>query len=299
MSTGAIARRTLAVDGLQTSYLEAGPNEGEPVVLLHGGEFGASAGLAWERIIPLLAARHRVLAPDQLGYGHTAKVHDFTDGRALRTRHVARFCELLGIGSACFAGNSMGALNLLADATSGRPLLPASRIALLCGGGEIQDNEHMAALRDYDGSLAAMRRVVTALFAGPAYADDEGYVRRRHASSLLPGAWEAVAAARFRRPGTAGDPPADPPAASSADNSNKPPAADLIPSRPYHRITVPLLAVEGGSDKLLPPGWAKQLAAQVPDGTAAIVGDAGHCPQIERPEETARLLLDFYAADVH
>ncbi|MDT5137153.1 MAG: hypothetical protein QOD58_1415, partial [Mycobacterium sp.] len=54
-------RRTIEVDGLVTSYLEAG--DGDPVVLLHGGEFGASAELGWERNIEALAARHRVLAP--------------------------------------------------------------------------------------------------------------------------------------------------------------------------------------------------------------------------------------------
>lgn len=277
-----VQRRTLVVDGLETSYLEAGPPagqpSGEPVVLLHGGEFGASAELGWERIIPLLAAHHRVLAPDQLGYGHTAKVHDFTDGRAMRIRHVARFCALLGLESACFAGNSMGAVNLLTDATSVRPRLPASRIALICGGGQVQAGEHMAALQDYDASVAGMRRIVAALFADPAYAADDEYVARRHESSLLPGAWEAIAAARFRRPRRAEDQP--------TDNSNK---------RFYGRIGVPVLVIEGGRDKLLPPGWAKQLAAQVPDGTAAVVDDAGHCPQAECPEVTSRLLLDFFA----
>ena len=36
-----IHRKTMLVDGLVTGYLEAG--DGDPVVLLHGGEFGASA----------------------------------------------------------------------------------------------------------------------------------------------------------------------------------------------------------------------------------------------------------------
>ena len=35
-----------------------------------------------------------------------------------------RFCEVLGIDSAHFVGNSMGAINLLNDATSQAPLLP-------------------------------------------------------------------------------------------------------------------------------------------------------------------------------
>ena len=101
-----LQRRTISVDGLTTHYLEAG--SGEPVVLLHGGEFGVDAETAWERVIPALAERYRVLAPDMLGFGGSAKVVDFTDGRGMRIRHIARFCAALGISSAHFVGNSMG-----------------------------------------------------------------------------------------------------------------------------------------------------------------------------------------------
>ncbi len=89
--------RTIVVDGLTTHFLEAG--QGDPVVLLHGGEFGVSAEIGWERIILALAERYRVLAPDMLGFGDSAKVVDFTDGRGMRIRHIARFCALLGIDS--------------------------------------------------------------------------------------------------------------------------------------------------------------------------------------------------------
>ena len=50
-----IKSKTIAVDGLLTSYLEAG--HGDPVVLLHGGEFGISAEISWEATIPALAER--------------------------------------------------------------------------------------------------------------------------------------------------------------------------------------------------------------------------------------------------
>jgi 2-hydroxymuconate-semialdehyde hydrolase len=267
-----IQRRTAVVDGLVTSYLEAG--SGDPVILLHGGEFGASAEIGWERTITALAARYRVLAPDMLGFGESAKVIDFNDGRGMRIRHVARFCAELAIGSAHFIGNSMGAIMLLTDATSDSPLLPMRSMVTICGGGEIQRNHHMEALYEYDATVPAMRRIVEALFHDPSYPADDDYVRRRFESSTTPGAWEAAAAVRFRRPGAA-----PPPTPSS--------------KRAYERVVVATLVVEGGSDKLLPPGWAKEIADQIPRGRSAVVEAAGHCPQIEQSSIVDALLLEF------
>ena len=266
------ARKTILVDGLTTGYLEAG--EGDPVVLLHGGEFGASAELGWERNISALAAHYRVLAPDMLGYGNSAKVVDFVDCRGMRIRHVARFCEVLGVGSAHFAGNSMGAINLLNDATSEAPRLPVRSLMIICGGGDIQQNKYFEALQEYDGSLPAMRCIVEALFYDAGYPADDDYVRRRHESSTAPGAWEAIAAARFRRP-------------------NAQPLSTPSSTRAYERIGVPTLVVEGGGDKLLPAGWAAQIAKQIDGARSVVVGDAGHCPQIEQPSTVNELLLEF------
>lgn len=266
-------RKTLMVDGLRTSYLEAG--HGEPVVLLHGGEFGASARIGWEHTIAPLAQRYRVLAPDMLGFGDSAKVVDFTDGRGMRIRHIARFCEVMDVEAAHFVGNSMGAINLLVDVTSDAAVLPVRSLVLICGGGEIQRNEHVDALYDYDATFEGMRRIVAALFADPAYPTDDEYVRRRYESSIAPGAWESLAAARFRRPGL--DPPATP---SSA--------------RAYDRITVPTLVLEGRDDKLLPTGWAAEIAGQIRHGRSAVIDDAGHCPQIEQPAAVNQELLDFF-----
>ncbi|MCV7322110.1 alpha/beta fold hydrolase [Mycolicibacterium confluentis] len=266
--------KTVVVDGLVTSYLEAGT--GDPVVLLHGGEFGASAELGWEHTISALAAHHRVLAPDMLGYGGSAKVLDFVDGRGMRIRHIAAFCAAMGVTSAHFVGNSMGAINLLVDTTSAMPVLPVRTMVAICGGGEIQAGDYMRALYDYDATLPAMRRIVEALFFDPRYPDDGAYVARRHESATVPGAWEAIAAARFRRPG------AEPPSAASS-------------TRAYERITVPTLVVEGAGDKLLPAGWAAEIAAQIDGARSAVVDAAGHCPQIEQPQVVNDLLLSFFA----
>jgi 2-hydroxymuconate-semialdehyde hydrolase len=147
-------------------------------------------------------------------------------------------------------------------------------LVIICGGGEIQQNRHFEALQQYDATLPAMRRIVEALFHDARYPADDDYVRRRHESSTAPGAWEALAAARFRRPDAAPSP---------------------IPStaRAYERIDVPTLVVEGGDDKLLPAGWAAQIAKQIDGARSVVVDKAGHCPQIEQSAAINELLLDF------
>jgi len=144
----------------------------------------------------------------------------------------------------------------------------------ICGGGEIQRNKYSAALYDYDATFLGMRRIVEALFHDPAYPADDGYVQRRYDSSIAPGAWEALAAARFRRPGL--EPP---PLPSSA--------------RAYERISVPTLVVEGECDKLLPSGWAAKIAAQIGGGRSCLIPNAGHCPQIEQPSLVNHVVVDF------
>jgi len=266
-------RRTIVIDGLETQYFEAG--RGEPLVLLHGGEFGASAEFGWEYNISTLSEHFRVVAPDLLGFGGTAKVHDFVDGKARRLWHLVRFCEELNIERAVFVGNSMGGALLLNDAAAPEPQLPATKIVSLCGGGPLEKNDSVAALFDYDGSVEGMRRLLDGLFEGDYWRTDLEYLRRRHTASIAPGAWEAVAAARFRRP--------------TAEAEEK-----SLRATTYKSIDVPVLIVEGGRDKLKPPGWAKDLANEIPDATSAVIELAGHCPQIEQPDAFHELLLAFH-----
>ncbi len=275
-----IERRTVIVDGMITSFLEAG--RGDPLVLLHGGEFGASAELGWEHNIAVLAEHYRVIAPDQIGYGETAKVIDFNDGRRMRIRHVAQLLALLGIEEADFVGNSMGGVNLLVDATSSLPLLPVKRMVIICAGGTILRNRFSNALFEYDATFEAMRAIVEALFHDPSYPADDAYVQRRFESSTAPGAWEAIAAARFRRPDTG---------RSVAD------ASPVIPKQEsdYGRVRPRTLLIEGSDDKLKPKGWAAEIAAAIPDGRSIIVDSAAHCPQIEQPGRVHDLILEFLA----
>jgi pimeloyl-ACP methyl ester carboxylesterase len=266
--------RYVDVDSVRTHYLEAGA--GPVVVLLHSGEFGGCAEISWERNIDELAQHFRVIAPDWLGFGRTDKVHDFVDGRARMVRHMRRFIDVMGIAEADFIGNSMSGGIIARAAVAEPPQFPLRRIVLASGGGFSPDNEHRRALLDYDCSLEGMRRIVGAMFADPKWPRDDDYVRRRHELSLLPGAWECTAAARFRRP-----------TEPVRTQFGQP---DMVP---YERIRFPTLVIAGADDKLRLPGYANELVERIPDARLVIFERCGHCPNIEQAQRFNATVIDF------
>ena len=59
------------VDGIRVHYQEAGDERAPAMVLIHGF---ASSTLVWSRVfLKLAAAGYRVIAPDMLGYGYSAR----------------------------------------------------------------------------------------------------------------------------------------------------------------------------------------------------------------------------------
>lgn len=60
--------RTASIDGVNVFYREAGPADAPAVVLLHG--FPSSSNM-FRNLIPALADRYRVIAPDYPGFGHS------------------------------------------------------------------------------------------------------------------------------------------------------------------------------------------------------------------------------------
>src|SRR5690349_21890489 len=65
----AIAYRKVDVDGFNIFYREAGPKDAPALLLLHG--FPSSSHM-FRNLIPLLADRFHVIAPDLPGFGFTA-----------------------------------------------------------------------------------------------------------------------------------------------------------------------------------------------------------------------------------
>jgi pimeloyl-ACP methyl ester carboxylesterase len=154
---------------------------------------------------------------------------------------------------------------IMQAASADPPLLPIRRIVLASGGGFSPDNEFRRALLEYDCTEAAMRRVLHAMFHDPKWPADDAYVKRRVELSLLPGAWEAAAAPRFRNPTI--------PERASFGQPDQ---------TPYETIGFRTLVIAGANDKLRNPGYADEIVTRMPDATLDVFANCGHCPNIEQ-----------------
>lgn len=89
------------VDGVRVFYREAGPPDAPTLVLLHG--FPSSSRM-FEGLIPLLAPRYHVIAPDYPGFGHSDAPRP--DRYAYTFDHIAdtmdRLLERLGVRRCAF-----------------------------------------------------------------------------------------------------------------------------------------------------------------------------------------------------
>ncbi|CCD87169.1 putative hydrolase [Bradyrhizobium sp. ORS 285] len=93
------------VDGLRLHYVSGGRPEGEVVVLLAGFP---QSWFAWRKVMPLLGARHRVIAVDFPGQGDSDRPADGYDTRTLAT-FVHRLLRQLGVTSHHLVGHDIGA----------------------------------------------------------------------------------------------------------------------------------------------------------------------------------------------
>lgn len=94
----------LTVGDIDTHYIVGG--EGSPLVLVHGGG-GAGAKSDWERNLHTLARRHRVYAPDMIGFGRTDKPRITYTVRTF-IQFFDDFMTALGLDRPILLGHSLG-----------------------------------------------------------------------------------------------------------------------------------------------------------------------------------------------
>ena len=101
---------TVEGQDLRMAYMDvapAGPTNGQTVLLLHGKNF---FGAYWAGTIQALAAAgYRVVVPDQLGFGKSAKA-DIHYSFELLAQTTKALLDSLGVAKATVVGHSMGGM---------------------------------------------------------------------------------------------------------------------------------------------------------------------------------------------
>jgi pimeloyl-ACP methyl ester carboxylesterase len=271
--------REIVLHGHRVFYRSAG--SGPVLVLVHGI---TSTSATWANVLPYLAERFSVIAPDLLGHGESAKPRgDYSLGAyasGIRDLLVA-----LGHERATFVGHSLGGgvamqlayqfpehcerLVLVSSGGLGREITPLLRAASLPG------SELLLPLLVNDQVLGAGRALGSLLGrVGLRLHTDVGEVLRGHAS-LSDGEARAAFLHTLR---TIVDP-----------RGQRVDARDRL----YLARALPFLLVWGERDPIIPVAHARAAHRLVPGSRLELFPDAGHFPHLDDPLRFVRLLIDF------
>ncbi len=260
------------IHGSQAHWLAAG--RGSPVLLVHG--LGNSS-LVWRRVIPGLARGHRVIAPDLPGFGHSSPIHAddllhaYTDFLAELLQHTGR-----GVPAAV-VGNSVGGALALRLALT-RPEL-VSNLVLVDPAGVGQGVPSWWRLVRFEPLVRLLSAVPLTLTPKPVLELVIGEVYRRLAFAEPSHVSERSVRMFAER-------------LNSRERIHRflRLAHQVVTSfeddvqRLERPLPVPVLAVWGRQDRLVPLADALALLERIGGLEIRIIEDAGHSPQLESPD---------------
>lgn len=264
--------QSIVAAGIRTNYHDLG--SGHPVLLIHGSGPGVSAWANWRLVMPELARRARVIAPDMAGFGYSERPEGFPYGMDAWVRQAIGLLDALEIARADLVGNSFG--GGLALALAIRHPERVRRLVLMGSVGvPFELTPGLDAVWGYEPSIEAMRALLDI------FAFDRGLVcdelaRLRYEASIRPGFHESFSA-MFPAPRQRW---VDALASSEQD---------------IRRIAHETLIVHGREDRVIPLANSLTLASWIARAQLHVYGRCGHWTQIEHAARFARLVSDFLA----
>jgi pimeloyl-ACP methyl ester carboxylesterase len=272
-----IVSRTAEVDGVKLHYLTAG--HGAPLILLHGY---AETSLMWRPIIPLLAERFTVIAPDLPGIGDSAIPTNGLDMKtsAMRIHGLARS---LKVEKARVVGHDIGLMVAYAYAAQ----FPAETEKLVVMDAFLPGVGEWEAVYNDPGYWHFR-------FNGPT---PEALVNGRE-RTYFEHFWNDFAADKthsiseadrtaysqvYARPGRM--------AAGFAYFASFPKTATDFAELAKTRLAIPVLSI--GGEKANGDALGAQVKLIASDVTVVVLKNAGHWILEERPDETIAALVRF------
>jgi pimeloyl-ACP methyl ester carboxylesterase len=273
-----IVSRTAEVDGVQLHYLMAG-NGSAVVILLHGY---AETSRMWRPIIPQLAERFRVIAPDLPGIGDSAIPASGLDMKsAANTIHA--LARKLGVEKARVVGHDIGLM--VAYAYAGQFPAETEKLVVMdaflpgvSGWEPIYNSPNYWHFRFHGPTPEALvkgrERTYFEYFWNDLAADK---------NRSLPEADRAAYTAAYARPGRMR-------AAWEYFVSFQQAVKDFE-QLSQTKLTMPVLSI--GGEKSLGEALAQQMKLVATDVTVVVVKNAGHWILEEQPKETTDTLVKF------
>jgi pimeloyl-ACP methyl ester carboxylesterase len=273
----AIDSRTAEIDGLKIHYLIAG--HGPTVILLHGY---AETSFMWRPIMPLLAKRFTVIAPDLPGIGNSDIPKDGLDMKTSAIR-IHALAGSLGVTKARVVGHDIGLMVAYAYAAQ----FPAEVEKLVVMDAFLPGVEGWEAIYN-DPNIWHFR------FHGPT---PEALVQGREdiyfayfwndlaadKTRSLPEADRRAYVAAYSRPGRMR-------AGWAYFVSFMQTAKDFTPLA-QTKLTMPVLSI--GGDKSLGVALGDQMKLVATHVTVIVLKNAGHWSMEEQPKETMDALVKF------
>ncbi|MDB5840853.1 MAG: 2-hydroxy-6-oxo-2,4-heptadienoate hydrolase [Herminiimonas sp.] len=263
--------KSIVAGGIRTNYLEAG--QGAPVVMIHGSGPGVTAYANWRLVMPKLAERFRVLAPDMVGFGYTERPADASYSMDAWVAHIVGFLDALELPKVNLVGNSFGGALSLALAT--RYPERVDRLVLMGSVGTRFDlTPGLDAVWGYEPSIENMRELIS-VFAYDQSLMTEQLVRSRFEASTRPGFHESFSA-MFPAP--------------------RQRHIDMLatPEEQIRKLDKEVLIVHGREDRVIPLQASMRLFELIERSQLHVFGRCGHWTQIEHASRFANLLEDFF-----
>ncbi len=273
--------KAVTVLGARASYLDAGPADAPPVVLLHG--LGAT-NASMLPLVPDLARDHRVIAPDFPGFGASA---------APRWRYrpsdlaawLAAFGDAVGAPKPTLVGNSLGGRVAIEAGLSAPESV--DRLVLLCPSPAFRRFRELVPVVKLlpPGAVLAptvlphwiLVRIIRSFFADP---------------DRLPGPWYDSAADEYLRV-MRGYRHRRAFYAALREIYLDPAYGEGGFWERLPELSVPSLFVWGDRDWLVPSAFENHVVRALPHAESVVLTDSGHVPQFEHPTETATLIRNF------
>jgi pimeloyl-ACP methyl ester carboxylesterase len=272
--------KIMELHGERVAYRDEGA--GDVLLLIHG--MGGSS-LTWQAVISQLSTRYRVVAPDLLGHGLSAKPRgDYSLGAfAVWLRDLL---DQLGITQATVIGHSLGGGVAMQFVLQHRD--HCRRLVLISSGGLGTDVGLLLRVLSAPGTelvlpVVASQPVVNAgnkirSWLTATGIDNPRFDEQWRAYTSLSDRQTRHAFLRTLR--------------SVVDYRGQ--AVSAL-SRLHWVSDLPTMIICGDHDRIIPAHHASAAHAALPGSLLEVLPGVGHFPQVERPAEVADLIAEFVA----